>query len=291
MKILITGLNNYLGKKLAPYLAGQDNEIVCLVRHKGLQHALFEQPNLSVTQADLLRETYGPDMPLHADMAFYINEGASEQGGIYREMELISLQNYIKKLRRISCQHLIYVTRLRSPMAEEALQLLRKSYLPFTVVRTSNIVGRESALMNTMCKLTSKRLILASAHLAKSRTQPIALQDVFSYLKFMIMNSQAFDRKFDLGGPENLSYQQMVQTYLEICQIKNRYIIHLPFKGGCLSDLLLSLSTGLSRNSARAFMQTSTGDLLCEENGLQELFPYQTVQFNEAVKLAISEPL
>ncbi|SEN00381.1 Nucleoside-diphosphate-sugar epimerase [bacterium A37T11] len=282
-------MNNYLGKKLALHLAGQDHEVACLVRHKAFSNAEFEKyDNLSILQADLLRETYGSNMPLRTDVAFYVNEISSERGGIYRDMELISLQNYIKKLRRISCEHLIYLTRLRSPIAEDALQMLHKSYIPFTVVRTSNIIGKESTLMNIMGKLTSNKVILASSLIAKSRTQPIALKDVFSYLKFMIMNAQVFDRKFDLGGPDSLSYEEMVQKYLEICQIKHRHIIQLPIKNGCLPDLLLSFSTGLSRPSARAFLKTASYDLLCEEDGLQEIFPYQATRFVEAVKLAIS---
>src|SRR5699024_5033623 len=129
---------------------------------------------------------------------------AAEQGGIYQELELLSLKNYIKKLRKAHCQHLIYVLPLRSPVNKEVKQLLKQSYIAYTIVRTSNIVGKKSLLLQIFKKMAQKLFIVSNQRLAKSRCQPIALSDAIAYLDFMAYNPATFNQCFDIGGAEIL---------------------------------------------------------------------------------------
>ena len=286
MNILITGLNNYLGEKVASYFAEQGDHVFCLVRSKVLfMRKRSPEPNITVIEGDLFREKYAPEMPAEVDIAFYLNQELADRGGIHRDMEIISVQNYVKKLRRISCQHFMYVSRMRSPLVDEVTQLLRQSYIPYTVVRTSNIIGKGSLLMEVMAKITSKFFILSTSQIARSQCQPIALADVLCYLKLMMLNPDVFNRKFDLGGPDSLSYKEMIQRYLEICKRK-RPIIALPGMV-LLADLWLSFSAGISLSLARNFNYNASYDLLCEDETLKELFPHTSLQFDEAVRLAL----
>src|SRR5690606_7421315 len=120
MNILITGLNNYLGENLASFFAEQGDHVFCRVRSKTLfMKKRSLHANITVVEGDLFREKYAQEMPAEIDVAFYLNQELADRGGIHRDMEIISVQNYVKKLRRISCQHFVYISRMRSPLADE----------------------------------------------------------------------------------------------------------------------------------------------------------------------------
>jgi hypothetical protein len=286
MKILLTGINNYLGNKLKTYFLEENHDVTCLVRNKIPLLQAENSPNLSLIYGDLIRDNYSNHFPEDLDAAYYFSNYTSEQGGIYQELELLSLQSYIKKLRRVNCAHLIYVIPLRSPINENVKELLRLSYIPFTVVRTSNIIGKSSALMQVFEHLSNELVIISNSRLAKSRCQPIALSDALTYLDFIAHNPVAFNQSFDIGGPDILNYREMLEHYLKFKNI-HKAMITLPFVHVSLSSFWLSRSSGLPKSTARAFSENIKGDILCEENRITDLFPHQRLHFKESLRLAL----
>ena len=287
MKILITGINNYLGNKLKTYLLAEDHEVVCLLRNKSTSKPHTENhPKLSLIYGDLIRDTYSNNFPEGLDAAYYFSNYTSEQGGIYQELELLSLQTYIKKLRRVHCSHLIYVIPLRSPINENVKELIRTSYIPFTIIRTSNIIGKSSALMEVFNQISNELAIISNSRLAKSRCQPIALSDALLYLDIIAHNPLAFNQSFDIGGPDVLTYREMLEEYLKLKK-KNKIIITLPFVHVSLSSLWLSRSSGLPKSIAQAFSENIKGDILCENNRINEIFFHQSLPFKESLKIAL----
>lgn len=288
MNVLLTGINNYLGKELAFFFVQKEYNVTCLVRSETLLLADEKaNENLSVIRGDLIREKYSQPFPDDLDVAFYFSYYVAEQGDIYQELEILSLQNYIKKARRVNCPHLIYVMPLRSPVNESIKKVLEESYISYTIVRTSNIVGKDSLLINIFKKMASSPAIVSNVKLASSKCQPIALSDAITYLDFMAFNPATFNQTFDIGGPEILSYREMLNQYLKISNIKKK-IITLPFVHTLFSTFWLSNASGLPKAIARAFSQNIQGDLLCEENRIHDLFPHTNLKFSEAVRQSIS---
>lgn len=289
MKILLTGINNYLGNKLKTYFLEENHDVICLVRNKAPFTPNSEiHPHLSTIYGDLIRDTYSDGFPEDLDAAYYFSNYTSEQGGIYQELELLSLQSYIKKLRRVNCPHLIYVIPLRSPINENVKELLKASYIPYTVVRTSNIIGKASALIQVFKQISNEFIIVSNSRLAKSRCQPIALSDALIYLDFIAHNPVVFNQSFDIGGPDILTYREMLEEYLKVKKIK-KTIITLPFVHVLLSGYWLSRSSGLSKSIAQAFSENIKGDILCENNDIQDIFPHNNLHFKESLKIALAK--
>src|SRR5690606_19917436 len=175
MNILLTGINNYLGKELALFFLEREYQLTCLVRNEtSFLSSLATKSNLSLIHGDLIREKFSDRFPDNIDVAFYFSYYVAEQGEIYHELELLSLQNYIKKMRRANCSHLIYVMPLRSPVHNDIKKILKESYIPYTIVRTSNIVGKNSLLMEIFEKISNNVAIISNTRLASSKCQPIA---------------------------------------------------------------------------------------------------------------------
>jgi hypothetical protein len=282
MNVLLTGINTYLGKKLSLFFLEKNYQLTCLVRNETFLKDEKDNQNLSIIRGDLIREKYNKEFPQDLDVAFYFSYYIAEQGDIYQELELLSIQNYIKKARRVNCAHLIYVMPLRSPVNNDIKKLFEESYIPYTVIRTSNIVGKDSLLMQIFKKMASNYAIVSNSKLASSKCQPIALSDAITYLDFIASNPITFNQFFDIGGPEVLSYRQMLVQFLQICNIK-KTIITLPFIHSFFSTFWLSKSSGLPKVIAHAFNENIQGDLLCENNRIHDLFPHTSLKFKEAV--------
>lgn len=288
MNTLITGLNNYLGKRLAWHLADEGYMTSCLVRNeKHFLETTEKHPNLSVIRGDLVRERYTPTIAEHIDVAIYLSQDSAEWNEQYKNLELLSLINFIKQARRSNSQQLIYITRLRTPFLEEVKQILIDSYIAYTIVRISNIIGKESILVEMMKKISSRLVIFANQRLVKMRAQPIALQDLLTYLSFIVLNPAAFNQSFDIGGPDILSYKEMLSTYMKQIHV-NKPIISLPSFNNRLSAFVISLTTGVSVPTARAFGENITQDLLCENNHIHDLFPHECLTFEQALKEALA---
>lgn len=288
MNILLTGVNNYLGQELVSFFLEKEYTVTCLIRSETLfYNTKKSEKNLATIQGDLIREKYSRNFPDNLDVAFYFSYYIAERGDIYQELELLSLQNYIKKARRVNCSHLIYVLPLRSPVIDEVKELLEDSYIPYTIIRTSNIVGKNSLLMQIFKKMTSSMTIVSNTKLAESRCQPIALSDAIAYLDFISFNPAVFNQSFDIGGPEVLSYKEMLLEFMKLSKVK-RTIITLPFVHTFFSTFWLSASGGIPKRIAGAFSKNIQGDLLCEDNKIHDLFPHTCLTFREAVLRAIS---
>ncbi len=288
MNILLTGINNYFGKQLKTFLLEKNHQVTCLVRNEiPFSQSIKAHPNLKVISADLIREKFPEKFPENFDAAYYFSNYTSEQGGIYKEIELLSLQNYIKKLRRIKCSHLIYVAPIRSLVNEFVEELLKMSYIPYTIIRTGNLIGKSSSIIQIFEQMSNKLLIVSNSRLAKSRCQPIAVEDALIYLCFITNNPVSFNQSFDLCGPDILSYREMLEYYLNYKGI-NKRIITFPFINLTFSTYWLSKNSGIPTPMARAFIENIKGDILCENDRIHELFSHQRLHYKDALIKALT---
>ena len=288
MEILLTGINNYFGKQLMTFFLKKNHHVICLVRDEILfSRSVEKHSNLKIISADLIRGKSSKSFPVVLDAAYYFSSYTSEQGGIYKEMELLSLRNYIKKLRRIQCSHVIYVAPLRSGATESVEELLKEGYIPYTIIRTGNLIGKGSSLIQIFEQMSNKLVIISNTRLAKSRCQPIALDDALIYLDFITNNPIAFDQSFDLCGPDTLSYREMLESYLKYRGI-NKTIITFPFVSNTFSTYWLSKNSGIPKAMAKAFIDNIQGDILCENEGIHELFIHQALHYQQALAKALT---
>lgn len=288
MNILIIGINNYLGNKAKTHFLNLNNDVTSLVRKEFVSKIKDKSHSrLSVIIGDLIRERYSRPFPTHLDVAYYFSNYTSERGNIYKDLEILSLQNYIKKLRRRHCKHLIYVVPLTSPVNDAIEALLKMSYINYTIIRTSNIIGKDSALMKIFKSLSSKFAIISNSRFAESKCQPIALNDVLDYLWFTAGNPLAFNKTFDIGGPEVLTYREMIDQYLKVTK-KEKKVITLPYIHPKLSSLWLSQSGDISKEMATAFSANIQDDIICKNTAIKEIFPHKDLPFKEALQKALN---
>jgi hypothetical protein len=118
-----------------------------------------------------------------------------------------------------------------------------------------------------------------------SRCQPIAVRNLITYLHRSLLNAQTLNKTFEIGGPEVLTYKEMLLQFAAVRHYK-RYIFSLPVLFPNLSAYWLYFSTSANFTIARQLVQSMKTDVICKEHSIHEIIPQELIPYKEAIKLA-----
>ncbi|GAB3296200.1 SDR family oxidoreductase [Hymenobacter tenuis] len=296
MNILLTGANGYIGQRLLPLLVDAGHHIICLVRDA----RRFELPerlraNVTVAQADLLKPDTLASLPTDIDAAYYLVHSMSGHDKDFFRLEQESAQNFTSYLNSTNCQQVIYLSgiandralsvHLRSRKAvEKVLKKAQKAAL--TVLRASIIIGSGSASFEIIRDLVDKLPVMVTPRWLNSRCQPIGIRDVMHYLLAVLENPKCLGQSFDIGGPDVLTYRQMLLGLAEARGLK-RYIITVPVLTPRLSSWWLYLVTSTTFSLAQSLVESLRNDTVADsKRSIREVVPHECMNYRAAVELA-----
>lgn len=297
MKILLTGANGYIGTRLLPVLLEAGHEVVCMVRDKRrFAEASDFGDQVQIITGDLLKHETLVEIPANIDAAYYLvhSMSASEHG--FSELETTSAQNFIAALKPSQCQQLIYLTgivndpglseHLSSRLAVE--EVLKQSGIPYTILRAAIIIGSGSASFEIIRDLTEKLPVMVAPKWIKTKCQPIGIRDVLRYLSGVLSNEKAMQQTFDIGGPDILSYKEMMLQYAEVRHLK-RFILTLPLLTPRLSSLWLNMVTSVPYALARSLVDSMKNEVVCKENHISNVVPGVCLPYRKNLALAFEK--
>lgn len=295
MKVLLTGANGYIGTRLLPVLLEQGHEVVCMVRDKRRFAAESDFGNrITIITGDLLKPL--EEIPKDIQAAYYLVHSMSASENGFSDLELRSAQNFVNALKTTDCNQLIYLTgivndaelskHLSSRLAVE--EELKKSGIAFTILRAAIIIGSGSASFEIIRDLTEKLPVMVAPKWVQTKCQPIGIRDVLRYLSGVLSNEKALGQIFDIGGPDVLSYKEMMMQYAEVRQLK-RIIITVPLLTPRLSSLWLNLVTSVPYSLARSLVDSMKNEVICKEDSIALVVPGACFPYREALKLAFEK--
>ncbi|WP_342329766.1 SDR family oxidoreductase [Pedobacter sp. FW305-3-2-15-E-R2A2] len=295
MKVLLTGANGYIGTRLLPVLLEQGHEVVCMVRDKRRFALESDFGNrVKIITGDLLRPL--EEIPKDIQAAYYLVHSMSASENGFSDLELHSAQNFVNALQATDCGQLIYLTgivndeglskHLSSRLAVE--EELKKSGIAFTILRAAIIIGSGSASFEIIRDLTEKLPLMVAPKWVQTKCQPIGIRDVLRYLSGVLSNDKALGQIFDIGGPDVLSYREMMMQYAEVRQLR-RIIITLPLLTPRLSSLWLNLVTSVPYALARSLVDSMKNEVICKENKITAIVPGPCLPYRETLKLAFEK--
>ena len=297
MKVLLTGANGYIGTRLLPVLLEQKHEVVCMVRDKRrfAEESDFES-KVKIITGDLLKPETLENIPDDIDAAYYLVHSMSSDGSSFSELELVSALNFVKAIKNTSCKQLIYLTgivndtelskHLSSRLAVE--EELKKSGIAYTILRAAIIIGSGSASFEIIRDLTEKLPLMVAPKWVKTKCQPIGIRDVLRYLSGVLLNQQAFDQTLDIGGPDILTYKEMMLQYAEVRKLK-RMIITVPVLTPGLSSLWLNLVTSVPYSLARSLVDSMKNEVICKDDDIKDIVPGNCFTYKKALELAFEK--
>ncbi len=295
MKVLLTGSTGYIGKRLLTNLSSGGHDVTCFVR--SLERMIVpEQSNAKVSghEIDLLKPIPEHLHAIDIDVAFYLVHSMSSSIGEFMEEEAVSARNFANFISKTNCQQIIYLSGIsNSEKLSRHLQsrknvedLLKASGKHLTVLRAGIIVGSGSASFEIIRDLMEILPIVVAPAWVKTKCQPLGVADVLKYLTGCMLNPSTYDDIFDIGGPEILSYKEMLLQYAGVRGLK-RWIGVIPFFSPRMSSYWLYFVTSTSYYLAVNLVDSMKVEVVCKDNRLQKMLGITPLTYQEACRRAL----
>lgn len=296
-KILITGANGFVGKRLILYLLNQGHQIYALCRIKGAKVFAEDRPNLHYIWGDLRNIETIKDIPKDIEAAYYLVHSMSEIVGNLVDTEIEVVEQFLKGVKNSNIKQIIYLggiindEKRLSPHLKSRLLVenaLKQSGIPYTVLRASIIIGAGSASFEIIRDLCEKLPIMIAPKWVNSLCQPIAIGDVLFYLSSVLLNQKCLNKTFDIGGPEAFSFKELLLRYAKFRNLK-RWIINVPVLTPHLSSYWLVFITSVRYSLCSYLVESMKTNSVVQLNEVQKIIPHLCLTFTEALELTFQK--
>lgn len=294
MKILLTGVTGYVGKRLLPVLIEKGHTVVCCVREKSrLTIRKNMLAKVEVIEFDFLKDQFEDILPTDIDVAYYLIHSMATSSEKFDQLESKAALNFKMQIEKTKASQIIYLSgitnedklskHLRSRRKVE--DMLKSEKYALTVLRAGIIVGSGSASFEIIRDIVEKLPLIVAPKWILTRTQPISIRDVISYLTGVIQQPQCKNRTFDIGGPEILTYKDMMLQYARQRKL-SRSIYTTRLISPRISSYWLFFITSVSYKLAISLVESMKTEVVCRNNDLEKILKIQPITYEQALKNA-----
>ena len=292
-KVVVAGASGFVGTALLPVLA-ERYDVVALSRSLStpLDGVRWERCDLfSLLQTE--RALGG------ADYAVYLVHSmlpARLTQARFEDMDFILADNFARSAARAGIKQIVYLggiipddAQLSRHLASrlEVERVLSARGVPVTSLRAGLIVGAKGSSFRMVARLVQRSPVLLCPHWTRSMTQPVALRDVVRLLEFCLGRQEMFGRAFDLGGPEVMTYVDLMRRTADRLG-KRRLIVAVPFVPTRLSVFATRIVTGAHRELVAPLVESLRHAMVAHSPTLQERAGIEAQSFDEALGEALS---
>lgn len=291
MKILLTGANGYIGKRLLPSLVAANHQVVCCVRDKNrfVIESEFEN-HVEVIEVDFLKESTLKNIPKNIDGAYYLIHSMSANSD-YEKLEQTCAQNFVETINSTKAKHVIYLSgivnedtlskHLSSRKAVE--DILNTGTFHCTTLRAGIIIGSGSASFEIIRDLVEKLPVMITPKWINTKCQPIGIRDVILFLTRCLFNEATYDQSFDIGGKDILTYKEMLKKYAEIRGLR-LYITTVPVMTPKLSSYWLYFITSTSYQLATALVSSMKVEVVCAPSDINQIAGVEPIGYEASLE-------
>lgn len=291
-KVLITGATGFVGKRLILSLLNQGHQIYALCRIKGTKVFPEDRSNLHYIWGDLNNPETLKTVPEDIEAAYYLVHSMSEIVSDLSDAETAVAEQFIKAVKNTQAKQIIYLggiindeTKLSPHLRSRLLveKTLKQSLIPTTILRASLIIGEGSASFEIIRDLCEKLPIMIAPKWVKNLCQPIAIQDVLFYLSNVLLNQECFNKTLDIGGPEVLTFKELMLRYSKFRHLK-RWIIDVPVLTPHLSSYWLVFITSVRFSLCYYLVESMKSSSVVRLGEIQKIIPHSCLTYAEALK-------
>jgi uncharacterized protein YbjT (DUF2867 family) len=291
MNILITGANGYIGQRLIPLLLAEGHYLHCCVRNRRRFEEEHTHPRIAIHEIDFL-EPKNTAFPKEIEAAFFLIHSMSSDGD-FSEKEAITARNFVQLVDATDCKQIIYLggisneTQLSKHLASRlnVEDILSSAKIPLTTLRAGIIVGSGSASFEIIRDLVEKLPIMVAPKWLNTLCQPIGVRNVVQFLSKILLKTETFGQTYDIGGPEVLSYRQMLLQFANVRKLR-RSIYTFPIMTPRLSSYWLYFITSTSYPLAVNLVNSMKINIICRPNNLAQWLNIDLLTYKESVEIA-----
>ncbi|MFF4624108.1 SDR family oxidoreductase [Nonomuraea jabiensis] len=298
-RCLVTGATGYIGGRLVPELLAAGHEVRCMARSPERLRDLPWAARTSVVKADATDPGQTREALDGIDVAYYL---IHTMGGTRRfaENDRRAAETFAAAAEQAGVRRIVYLGGLvpserLSPHLRsraEVGEIFLRAGVPAVVLRAAVVIGSGSASFEMLRYLTERLPVMTTPRWVHTRTQPIAVRDVLRYLTAWASVPDEVNRAFDIGGPDVLTYADMMQGYASVAGLPHRAIIPVRVLTPRLSSLWVGLVTPVPSGIARPLVESLRNEAICGEHDIARYVPDPEgglIGFREAVSLALKK--
>ncbi len=297
MKILLTGVTGYIAQRLLPVLLQNGHQVVCCVRDKNrFNKKDYPEENIRVIEVDFLDKKTLQEIPNDIDVAYYLIHSMATQKGDFEDMEIKCAQNFRDRVEQTSAEQVIYLSgivnekELSKHLAsrKNVENILAGSSVALTTLKAGIIVGSGSASFEIIRDLVEKLPVMITLRWLKTKCQPIAIRNVVEILNGVIGKTETYNKSYDIGGPDILSYKEMLLRFAKIRGLKRSIFVVLVMTPK-ISSYWLYFVTSTSYSLAQNLVNSMKVEVICKPNNLCEILGIELIDYDASIKLAFDK--
>jgi uncharacterized protein YbjT (DUF2867 family) len=290
MRIAVFGASGTIGSALLPLLV-REHEVIAISRRTHPECG----SNLRWVTADVANPT-GVHRALEGvDVLVYLVHSLGQPDFAARDRRAATIVARAAAAQDV--QQIVYLGGLGGESDDlsehlasrrETERHLASGGVPVTTIRAGMVIGPGSAAFDTIVALVARLPGMVCPRWVSTPTQPIAITDIARYIAGVCGNPQAIGETYDAGGPEVMTYRQMIERIARLCR-RHPIIIEVPLLTPRLSSLWLRLVTPVQASVARPLIDGLRNPTIAHDSRLQTLVPFDLTSFDAAAEAAISD--
>ena len=301
LRCLVTGATGYIGGRLVPELLDAGHQVRCLARSPERLRDYPWADRSEVVRGDVTDAGSVGAAMKDIDVAYYLVHSLGS-GADFEATDRKAARVFGEQARAAGIGRIVYLGGL-SPagIPEERLsphlrsrsevgRILLDSGVPTTVLRAAVIIGSGSASFEMLRYLTERLPVMVTPSWVRTRIQPIGVRDVLRYLVGSADMPHEVSRTFDIGGPDVITYMEMMREYASVAGLPRRLIVPVPVLTPRLSSHWIGLVTPVPRSIARPLTESLRHEVICHERDIAQYvpdLPGRPLGFRTALALAL----
>ena len=289
--VLVTGATGFIGRRLVPALVEAGHDVRAMTRRPEAYDGEGTPVGADVSDPDSLRPALEG-----VDVAIYLVHSLDDPD--FERKDADAARNFSAAAAAAGVSQIVYMGGLGDDDGElsahlrsrrEVEGLLGTDGVPVTVLRAAIVVGHGGISWELTRQLVKNLPAMVVPKWVGTRTQPIAIDDVVRYLSGVVGKEEALGRVFEIGGPEQLTYREMLQGVALAMNGRKVPIVVVPLLTPGLSSRWLALVTDVDVTTGRNLIDSMSTEVVVRDTSIRQVVPGEPLTYAESVRLALAE--